>query len=245
MTDSPPPAAAEFQSTHWSLVAAAADPRAEGARTALAELCTAYWYPLYAFLRRRGHGPDESQDLTQGFFAELLDHGYLASADRERGKFRTFLLTAASRFAGKELARAAAQKRGGGQTVLALDFQDGETRYLREPANRWTAERLFDRRWALTLLDRTLAELRKEFVASGKQTQFDELKIYLTGESGAPPLSSAATRLGLTEGAVKTAVHRLRERYRDRLRREVAQTVSTADEIRDEMQLLLAALRGD
>lgn len=245
MADSLPPAAAEFQSTHWSLVAAAADPRAEGARTALAELCAAYWYPLYAFLRRRGHGPDEAEDLTQGFFAELLDHGYLATADRERGKFRTFLLTAASRYAGKEQARATAQKRGGGQTVLALDFQEGENRYLREPADHWTAQRLFDRRWALTLLDRTLAELRREFAAAGKAVQFDELKIYLTGESGAPPLAAAAARLGLTEGAVKIAVHRLRERYRDRLRREVAQTVSSADEIRDEMHLLLAALRGD
>src|SRR5688572_19911422 len=143
----------QFHTTHWSLVVAAANPSGQESKTALADLCQAYWYPLYAFLRRRGNSTEDAADLTQGFFATLLEKGYLADADPDRGRFRSFLLTAVARFATKEHDRAAALKRGGGQRHLSLDFGEGERRYQREPADNWSPERIFERRWALTLLD--------------------------------------------------------------------------------------------
>jgi RNA polymerase sigma-70 factor (ECF subfamily) len=235
----------QFHTTHWSLVVAAAAEEGEQPRAALEELCQAYWYPLYAFLRRRGHSVEDSRDLTQGFFAALLERGYLADADPDRGRFRSFLLTAVARFASKEQDRANAQKRGGGQALLSLDFAEGEARYQREPADNWTPERIFDRRWALTLLERTLARLRDEHAAEGKLTQFETLKIFLTGESGAPPYEQIARRLGTSEGAVKVAVHRLRQKYRELLRAEIAQTVAQQEDVDDELNTLLAALRGN
>src|SRR5207244_3403201 len=210
----------------WSLIAAASGNEGEATQAALADLCQAYWYPLYAFLRHRGHAAEDARDLTQGFFAALLEKGYLADADPDRGRFRSFLLTAISRFASKEHDKAAAQKRGGGRAILPIDFADGERRYRNEPADNWTPERIFERRWALTLLDRTLARLRQDHELSGKLAQFDSLKIYLTGESGAPPLREVAEQLGITEGAVKVAIHRLRQKYRELLRAEIAQTLA-------------------
>ena len=238
------PGDARFQTTQWSLVVAAAGDECEATQTALADLCAAYWYPLYAFLRRRGHQAEDARDLTQGFFAALLEKGYLAAADRERGRFRSFLLTAVSRFAAKEYGKANAQKRGGGQPLLTLDFADGEQRYLHEPVDNWTPERIFERRWALTLLDRTLAQLRAEHASAGKLAQFELLKVFLTGESGVPSLVQVAQQLGTTEGAAKVAVHRLRQKYRELLRAEIAQTVAAEEDVDEELGQLLAALRN-
>jgi RNA polymerase sigma-70 factor (ECF subfamily) len=234
----------QFHTTQWSLIVAAAGQDGVAAKAALADLCQAYWYPLYAFLRRRGHNAEDARDLTQGFFATLLEKGYLGDADPERGRFRSFLLTAISRFAGKEYDRASAQKRGGNRSILSIDFGDGELRYQREPVDNWTPERIFERRWALTLLDRTLSRLRQEHEADDKLRLFEALKVFLTGESGAPPLRQLAERLELTEGAVKVAVHRLRQKYRELLRGEIAQTVGTDQDVDDELSYLLTALRG-
>jgi RNA polymerase sigma factor (sigma-70 family) len=235
----------QFHTTRWSLIVQAAGPEGETSGAALADLCRAYWYPVYAFIRRRGHAAEDARDLAQDFFATLLEKGYLADADPQRGRFRAFLLTAVSRFVIKQHERAAAQKRGGGQRPLSLDFDDGETRYQREPSHDWTAERIFARRWALTLLDRTVAALRKEHTEAGKLAQFEVLKVFLTGEAGTPPLRQIAEQLGTTEGAIKVAVHRLRQKYRDTLRGEIAQTVTTQEDVDDELRLLMAALRGD
>jgi DNA-directed RNA polymerase specialized sigma24 family protein len=234
----------QFHTTQWSLVAAAGQ-SGEQSQAALADLCAAYWYPVYVFLRRRGHAADEAQDLAQEFFTTLLEKGYLADADPDRGRFRAFLLTAVSRFASKERAKAHAQKRGGGRAALSIDFGEGEARYQREPSHTQTAERIFERRWALTLLDRTLGRLRDEHAAAGKLPQFEALKVYLTGDAAAPPYAQTAVELGQTEGAIKVAIHRLRQKYREALRAEIAQTVVTQEDIDDELRLLLAALRGE
>ncbi len=234
----------QFQTTHWSLVAAAGHGQPVEARAALEELCTAYWYPVYAFIRRRGYQPDDARDLTQEFFARLIEKDYLEAADEQRGRFRTFLLTAVTRFLANEQERAAAQKRGGGRRPISLNVSDGESRYQCEPADPWTPERIFERRWALTILDRTLARLRADHEAVGKSDHFDALKVHLMGDAGAPSLRQTAARLQMTEGAVKVAIHRLRQRYRDALREEISQTVTGADDVEQELRLLLAALRG-
>jgi RNA polymerase sigma-70 factor (ECF subfamily) len=233
----------QFHTTRWSLIAAA-EGGGEHSRAALEELCQAYWYPVYAFIRRRGSSADDAADLAQAFFAALLEKEYLADADQERGRFRAFLLTAVARFVAKERDRAAAQKRGGGRRLLSIDFAAGESRYLHEPAHGWTPDRIFERRWALTLLDRTLAALRQEHADAGKLPLFDALKVFLTGEAGAPPLREVAAALGTSEGAVKVAVHRLRQKYRESLRAEIAQTVAAEGDVDDELSRLLAALRG-
>lgn len=234
----------QFYTTQWSLVVAAAGEAGEASQMALADLCRAYWYPVYAFIRRRGHSAEDSRDLAQDFFATLLEKGYLADADPERGRFRAFLLMAVARFVSKQRDKAAAQKRGGGRQPLSLDFGDGESRYQREPSHDWTPERIFERRWALTLLDRTLAQLRHEHDQAGKLPLFEALKVFLTGEAGSPPLRKVAEHLGMTEGAVKVAVHRLRQKYRESLRAEIAQTVAAQEDVDSELAVLLAALRG-
>jgi RNA polymerase sigma factor (sigma-70 family) len=235
----------QFHTTQWSLIVAAAGAAGGASQAALAELCGAYWYPIYAFIRRRGHSADDARDLTQAFFAALLEKGYLADADPDRGRFRAFLLTAVARFVGKEQDKAAARKRGGDLTLVSIDVNEGEARYQREPSHEWTPERIFARRWALTLLDRTLAGLRRDHEAAGKLATFDALKVFLTGESGTPPLRQVALDLGLTEGAVKVAIHRLRQKYREALRAEIAQTVAGPEDVDDELRTLLAALRGE
>ena len=234
----------QFHTTHWSLVVAAAGQDGAQPRAALEELCQAYWYPIYAFIRRRGSSAEDARDLTQAFFATLLEKGYLADADPERGRFRSFLLTAVARFVAKQHEKAAAQKRGGGRQLLSLDFDNGEARYQREPSHDWTPERIFERRWALTLLDRTLATLRQEHATAGKLPLFDALKVFLTGEGGAPPLRHVADELTMTEGTVKVAVHRLRLKYREVLRTEIAQTVAAQEDVDSELAVLWAALRG-
>ena len=235
---------AQFATTHWSLVLEARG-NSPQSQSALAELCAHYWYPVYAFLRRRGSSPDDASDLTQGFFATLLEKEYLDDVDRQKGRFRTFLLTAVSRFASKAHEHDRAQKRGGGKKLVSLDVSDGECRYQHEPVDDWTPEKIFARRWALTILDAALARLRKVHEESGRTALFEALKVYLTGDSGAPPLAEIGRRLGMTEGAVKVAVHRLRERYRQALREEIRQTVAEPAEVEDELKALSAALRGE
>ncbi len=236
--------AAQFATTHWSLVLEARG-NSPQSQSALAELCGRYWYPVYAFLRRRGSSPEDASDLTQGFFAILLEKEYLEDADRQKGRFRTFLLVAVSRFASKAYERDQAQKRGGGRRLLSLDVSQGECRYQHEPVDDWTAEKIFARRWALTILDAALARLRKDHEESGRITLFEALKVYLTGDSGAPPLAEIGRRLSMSEGAVKVAVHRLRERYRQALRDEIGQTVAEPADVEDELKALSAALRGE
>jgi RNA polymerase sigma-70 factor (ECF subfamily) len=231
-----------FATTHWSLVLAAGKGASADAQDALAALCQTYWYPLYAYVRRQGHQPDDAQDLTQEFFARLLEKHYLQSADPERGRFRSFLLTAFKRFLSKERDRERTKKRGGGMKSLDLDFEAGERRYRLEPAHEATAEKVYEQRWALTLLDRVLIRLRDGFGQAGKEKEFNCLKVYLTGEADTPSYQEAAAGLGMTEGAVKVAVHRLRRRYRDLVREEIAQTVAAPEDVDEELRHLLAAL---
>jgi len=233
--------ARSFATTHWSLVLAAAQDRRPDAQAALATLCQTYWYPLYYYVRRRGHRPDEAQDLTQAFFAALLEKEYLRVADPERGRFRSFLLASLNHFLANEWDRARAQKRGGGK-VISMDVADAESRYSLEPADNLTAETLFERQWAMTLLDQVLTELREELARGGKQPLFDRLKGFLGGGAPGASYGQVAAELGMTEGAVKTAVHRLRRHYRRLLRARIAQTVASAEEIDDEIRHLFAAL---
>jgi RNA polymerase sigma-70 factor (ECF subfamily) len=225
------------------MVLAAGKGASPDADAALASLCQTYWYPLYAFVRRSGHQPADAQDLTQAFFARLLEKHYLRAADPERGRFRSFLLASVKHFLSKERDRAKAHKRGGGRKVLPLDFEAGESRYCLEPAHELTAEKIFERRWALTLLDQVFARLRDEFDQAGKRNEFDHLKVYLTGEAGAPTYREVAAELAMTEGAVKVAVHRLRRRYRELVREEIGHTVAGPDEVAEELRRLFAALR--
>jgi RNA polymerase sigma factor (sigma-70 family) len=239
-----PEAAREFASTRWSLVAAAGLRDSPEAEAALASLCRLYWYPLYAYARRRLPSAEDAQDLTQGFFAQLLEKDYLRQADRQRGRFRSFLLTAFKHFLSKEHERAHAQKRGGGRTTVPLDFQSGERRYQCEPNHAATPEALYERQWALTLLEQTLAQLRQEQTLSAKERLFECLKGTLTGEDAGRPYSDIAAELGISAEAIKVAVYRLRRRYAELLRAAIAQTVTSAEEIEDELRSLFAALRG-
>jgi RNA polymerase sigma-70 factor (ECF subfamily) len=231
-----------FATTRWSLVAAAREGGSPPARAALAELCRAYWYPVYAFVRRQGNGHDTAQDLTQEFFARLLEKDALAAVDPARGRFRSFLLASCRNFLANCRDHDHALKRGGGRPTLPLDFGDADGRYGREPAHADTPERLFERRWALALLDRVLGRLSDEYAASGKAALFQRLRPYLTGDASGDPYAAAATDLGTNEGAVKVAVHRLRQRYRDTLRDEIAQTLADPAEVDDEIRALFAAL---
>jgi len=230
-----------FATTRWSLVLHAREDSV-GAHDALSALCRAYWYPLYAFVRRQGCSPHDAQDLTQDFFARLIAKGWLDDVARERGRFRSFLLAAMKHFLANEWDKARAQKRGGGAECISIDEAIAEGRYRDEPASVETAEKLFDRRWACTLLDQVLARLRAEMIAAGRGVQFDALKPCLTGEK--PHHAALAAQLGLSEGAVKVAVHRLRDRYRALLRTEIAQTVADPSEVDDELRHLFAALSG-
>lgn len=240
------PRADRFATTHWSVVVRAGRGRTPGAGRALAALCENYWFPLYAFVRRAGHAADDAQDLTQAFFAELLAKDVLAVADPQRGKFRSFLQAAVKHFLAKEHRRQRAQKRGGRQAPLSLDFDSGENRYRRiEPADNLTPERLYEKRWALTLLDLVFARLREEFSAAGKLPQFDRLKLFLAGRPGDVSYRELAEELNITEGAVKVAVHRMRRRYRELLKDEIAQTVTGPEELEDELRDLRAILAAE
>jgi RNA polymerase sigma-70 factor (ECF subfamily) len=205
-------------------------------------LCERYWYPLYAYVRRRGYDQHQAQDLTQSFFVRLLEKGTLAAASPERGRFRTFLLTVLKHFLANEWDREHAQKRGGDRQRLALDYAAGESRWSFEPADLLTPERAFERQWALTLLDAVVARLHEELVQAGKGKQFELLKETLLGDRAAGAYAAAAAELNLSEEAVRQAAHRLRKRFRELLRAEVAQTVAAPDEIDDEIRSLFAAL---
>ncbi len=238
-----PPGPREFATTHWSLVVAANRDKASqtNARTALEGLCRAYWYPLYAFVRNRGYSSSDAQDLTQSFFVRIIELGGFASADPERGRFRSYLIGAMKHFLANQWHRAQAQKRGGGVAFLELDALAPEARYALEPAQSTDPDARFDREWALELIARAMEKLRAESGARGKGELFETLKGYLSNDD--PSQSETAARLGMTVGAVKVAVHRLRERYRKLLRAEIAETVSDPSEIDHEMRYLLAALR--
>jgi len=245
VTDPPPSGGGRFQTTRWSIVVAAAgEEGAPAEREALESLCGAYWYPLYAFARRRGSDAHEAQDHVQGFFSVLLEKGYLRDADRERGRFRTFLIAAFRHFVSKEREKARALKRGGGRKRLSLDFERGEERYSLEPADDRTPEVVFERRWALTLLDRVLELLREEHRAAGRLDLFDALSPFLAGGSPLPTHRAAGEALGMSEGAVKVAVHRLRRKYRDTLRAEIARTVADPADVDAEIRHLMEALAG-
>jgi RNA polymerase sigma-70 factor (ECF subfamily) len=231
-----------FATTRWSVVLEAARQSTPASREALSTLCSVYWYPLYAYLRRRGHGVHEAQDLTQGFFARFLEKNYLQVLDPGRGKFRSYLLKALEHYLANEWDRARAEKRGGRASHLPLDLDSAESRYALEPSHESTPEKIFERRWALTLLERALDRLRESYSGSGKARLFGALKPYLTGGEGEVTYREAGAALGLSEGAVKLAVHRLRGRFREMLRAEIAQTVSTEAEIEDEIRHLFSAL---
>jgi len=216
------------------------------AKDALARLCQTYWHPLYAYVRRLGHSPHDSQDLTQEFFARLLAKNFLAGVDESRGRFRSFLLASFKHFLANEWDKARAQKRGGGQIPISIDAASAETscHCLFEPADPATAEKIFERRWALTLLEQVLRRLREEYAASGRTQLFEQLKPTLTEASRTVKYAAIAEQLGTTEGAVKVAVHRLRHQYRELLRAEIAETVSKPEEVEDELRNLFAALAG-
>lgn len=236
-----PPA---FVTTRWSVVISAGHSDTTRSCEALARLCQTYWHPLYAYVRRLGHLPPDAQDLTQEFFARLLAKNYLADADESRGRFRSFLLAALKHFLANEWDKASAQKRGGGQMLIPIDPSTAETSCRFEPADATTAEKIYERRWALTLLAQVLQHLREEYVRAGREKLFEQLKPTLTEASRTVRYAEIAARLGMSEGAVKVAVHRLRLRYREVLRAEIADTVASPAEVEDELRNLFAALSG-
>ena len=230
-----------FATTRWTLVVAAGAAPSPDADAALANLYAAYWYPLYAFLRVRGHGAEDAQDLVQAFFVHLLEKKGLTQAQPTRGRFRSFLLASLKNFAANEHDRRSAMKRGGGAPIVSLEIEGAEGRFQMDPSTDETPDTLFDRQWALTLLDRVLTRLRDE-TAHRKPLQFERLKVYLTGEDPDHTYAEAAAALGMSEGAVKVAVHRLRRRFRECLREEIAETVSSAEEIEDEIRHLWSSV---
>lgn len=234
------PGSSRFPTTRWTLVVAAGDRQRKEARSALVSLCENYWYPLYAYLRRRGHAADQAQDLTQEFFLRVLEGRYLDRADPGKGRFRAFILTSLKFFVADEGDRQRARKRGGG-TVVSLEFSSGEERYQREPAHDETPERVFERRWALSVLDRVVERLRSEFVQHGRPEHFERLKVFLLGQSDVP-YAALARETNTSEGALKVAIHRLRKRYRELFRQEIADTVADPTEIESELRYLAAVL---
>ncbi len=231
-----------FASTHWSVVLAAANEQTPESAAALENLCRAYWYPLYAFIRRQGYTVADAEDLTQGFFAHILSRGFLKRASPAKGKFRSFVLASLKYFLADEWAKLRAQKRGGGLAPIFLDAQGAEARYRLEPVDLMDAEKLFERRWATALLDRVLDRLEEEFLQAGRKPVFDQLRVCLLGERGSVTYAQIGTALQMTEGAVKVAVHRLRQRYRELFREEVAHTVEEPSDINDEVRHLFAVL---
>jgi RNA polymerase sigma factor (sigma-70 family) len=236
------PGSSQFPTTRWTLVVAAGDPHRKEAQPALVSLCENYWYPLYAYLRRRGYSADEAQDLTQEFFMRLLEGRYLDRACPEKGRFRSFILTSLKYFVADEKDRQRALKRGGG-TVVSLEFSSGEEWYQREPAHDETPERIFERRWALAVLDRVMETLRNDFVQHGHLEHFERLKVFLLGQSDVP-YAALALEMNTSEGALKVAIHRLRKRYRELLRREISDTVADPVEVESELRFLATVLAG-
>ena len=233
-----------FATTHWSVVLAAGQQDSSQAAEALETLCRTYWYPLYAYIRRRGYSHADAQDLAQDFFVQLLRKNYPARADPAKGRFRNFLLHALNQFLADERERALALKRGGGQVIIPLDDEAAEERYRLEVADALTPEKLFERRWAQTVLDRALMRLRAEFVADGKGEAYEVLQAFEPGDQNPLSYADAAVRLRVGESAVKSMIHRLRQRHRELVREEIAHTVPTVAEIDDELRYLVSVLRG-
>jgi RNA polymerase sigma factor (sigma-70 family) len=241
-----PPAEGEasFHTTRWTIVMRAAQSQAQGGQLALAELCQLYWYPLYIFARRRGHSPEDAKDLTQGFFLHVVEHRALTGVDRLKGKFRSFLLASFQNHLSDAGDRARRLKRGGDKEFVRLDAEDAEERYRLEPVEFLTPEKIFDARWAMTVLEEALKQLRQEYATAAKTSTFEALKTYLdpNNSKAAPSYDEVANRLQITTGAVKTLIHRLRRRYTALLREEVARTVSDPAEIDEEIHALCEAL---
>ncbi|MCX6926354.1 MAG: sigma-70 family RNA polymerase sigma factor [Verrucomicrobia bacterium] len=230
-----------FDATHWTMVVSAGNPNSPDAQAALARLCQTYWHPLYVFVRRQGQSAENAQDLVQGFFAQAIEKNFVAGAKREKGRFRSFLLIALKRYMVNEWKKANRDKRGGGHEIISLDEQNTEMRYRAEPADESLPEKAYERQWALTLLQQVLDRLSAEFTALGKAEVFEELKVFLSGEKGGS-YAEIGARLGMSEAAIKVTVHRLRQRYREVLRLEIANTVSSPEAIDDEVRSLFAAL---
>ena len=244
MTHPAPIDSEAFPLTHWSAVFAAGKEGTARAEAALAEFCSAYWYPLYAFARRKGHQPADAQDLTQGFFAYLIQAQLVAKANPEKGRFRSFLLGCFINFTAADKERARTLKRGGGHLVVPLKSQQAEARLAQEPSPDASPERLYDRHWALAVIEVALAHLEAEFKKSGRTALFQQLQPFLQGDASGPSYAEVAQQLGTTEGTIKVTVHRLRQRYRDLLRTVVSQTVNSPIEVDAELAHLMAALRG-
>lgn len=237
------PGRRQFNTTRWSVVLAArADVSSPAAHQALATLCETYWYPLYAFLRSRGYHAEDAQDLTQAFFARMLEKHAINQADPARGRFRSFLLASLKHFAANERDRETAKKRGGATPIVSLEIEGAEGRFQMEPPTEETPERVFDRQWALTLLNRVMSRLEVGTTGSGRQAQFEHLKGYLTGEQPHLSYAETAAHLGMSEGAVKVAVHRLRRQFRELVRDEIAQTVESPEDVEDELRHLWSAV---
>lgn len=237
------PGPASFTTTQWSVVLEAGHRSSPESAAALARLCESYWYPLYAYARRRGSSAADAKDSTQSFFAHILEKGALAAADPQRGRFRSFLLTAFKNFLVDEHQRRQTQKRGGDVPHLSLDFDSGEQRYQFEPADDWTPEKIYERRWALTLLDQVIAQLQREYQHSGKGELFDLCKGYLVGAG--PGYDALAEQLQMSSASLRVAVSRMRGRYRELLKREVAATLSDPDVADEELNYLRRAIRGE
>ena len=235
-------APAGFPTTHWGRVVAAGDAAEPGACQALAELCAAYWFPLYAHIRRKGNGPEQSLDLTQGYFARLLERGTVASANPAQGRFRSFLLADCRHFLAHERERDNAARRRGRLALLSIDASNAEGQYQLEPVHEQTPERLFERDWALALLEGVVSVIRRDYEASGRCTSFEVLKVVLEAGSSLASQADIAARLGTTEPAAQVAIHRLRKRYREALRAAIAATVADQAEVDDELKALFAAL---
>ncbi len=234
---------AAFTTTHWSVVLTAQG-ESPGAHEALEKLCRIYWRPIYAFLRRQGFGPQEAEDITQGFFAQLLERKSFDAVRKEKGRLRSYLLGALKYFVVDEQRRAMAVKRGKGQRLIPLEELRADERIEMEPADPMTAEMIYERRWALTVLERVLSRLKDEYVAAGNAALFDSLKELLPDEPGSPSQAEIATRLGMTENAIRQAFYRFRQRYQSLLREEIANTVATPGDIEDELRHLIAVLEA-
>jgi len=233
-----------FHTTHWSLVLNAGQTDAAQAHEALEELCRTYWYPLYAYVRRQGRSVDDAQDVTQSFFARLLEHNHLSLADPQRGRFRTFLLSSLKNFLINDWEKSRALKRGGCHTLISWDERSAEDRYRAEPVDGLTPELIYERRWAVALLDQVMARLRNQYEANGKSKLFDALKPYVWSDAMINGYDSIAGRLGMSDGALRVAMHRLRESFREVLRAEVACTVESPAEVDEELRHLVASLRS-